>query len=451
MHNLEVIEYHLRMLPIVARVTSSISACASLLVIVHWICSRSSEKPVNRLIFLATLGNMVSNVATFVSRAALVDSNGPLCQVQAFLIQWFMPADANWTLAMALNVHFTFTHNWTSEDIRTMEPWYILLCYGIPYIPAWAFLYTHNLEQGRMYGNATSWCWVSPKWGEWRIYAFYAPVWIIIVVVTILYIISGKRIFNSWRELHDLAKAVEDQGISVGSLDSVKSIRVQMTREVNEIQVAGLAEENAVRRYSITITSSELHLPSVADAISSTVTSTAVPHSAMSACPKCSNAAKAAAWSYARVAILYFIAMMVTWVPSSANRLYTLLHPGEVNLGLEYTSVIVLPMQGFWNGLIYVYTNRGEVKTGWRFMKGGRLKSWSVDMLGMIAGWVSGFLGLFDVDDRGLGNRSKGKKNMGLNEGVISRRLSSKGGVRVAVSGGESLLELREMVGSDWV
>lgn len=266
-----------------------------------------------------------------------------------------------------------------------------------------------------------------------------------------LYVTSGKLIFNSWRELRSLAKAVEHEGIIVGSLDSVKLIRIQMIREMDEIQSAELAEDNAVRRYSITITSNELHFPSGADTISSIVTITATPHPAISARQNLSNVAKVAAWSYARVAILYFIAMIVTWVPSSANRLYTLMHPEEVNLGLEYTSVIVLPMQGFWNGLIYVYTNKGEVKRGWRFVKNVRLRERALDMPGIVVGWVSGLFGFCGLWIRGLKNKGKGKRETGLDEGAISRRLSGRGCVRGVVSGGESLLELREMVGSDWV
>lgn len=64
-----------------------------------------------------------------------------------------------------------------------------------------------------------------------------------------------------------------------------------------------------------------------------------------------------AAWSYAKCALLFFTAMLVTWIPSSANRLYSLAQNGEISLPLEYMSAFVLPLQGFWNAIIYITTS----------------------------------------------------------------------------------------------
>lgn len=49
--------------------------------------------------------------------------------------------------------------------------------------------------------------------------------------------------------------------------------------------------------------------------------------------------------------------MLVTWIPSSANRLYSLAADGQISLPLEYMSAFVLPLQGFWNALIYCTTS----------------------------------------------------------------------------------------------
>lgn len=69
-----------------------------------------------------------------------------------------------------------------------------------------------------------------------------------------------------------------------------------------------------------------------------------------------------AAWSYAKCALLFFSALLVTWIPSTANRLYPVIHDKQIVLGLEYASAFVLPLQGFWNGLIYVFTTRRACK-----------------------------------------------------------------------------------------
>lgn len=91
-----------------------------------------------------------------------------------------MPADAFWTLAMAVNVYLTFYYKFDSRKLRRMEIPYLLCCYGIPFIVALTYIFINDPSpggRGRMYGNATLWCWVSPGWDIWRIATFYGPVW----------------------------------------------------------------------------------------------------------------------------------------------------------------------------------------------------------------------------------------------------------------------------------
>lgn len=76
--------------------------------------------------------------------------------------------------------------------------------------------------------------------------------------------------------------------------------------------------------------------------------------------------ADSAAWAYTKVAVLFFVAMMVTWIPSSANRVYSVVHPGEISIGLSFASAFVLPLQGFWNALIYTTTSLRACKAFWR-------------------------------------------------------------------------------------
>jgi hypothetical protein len=64
-----------------------------------------------------------------------------------------------------------------------------------------------------------------------------------------------------------------------------------------------------------------------------------------------------AAWSYTKVAILFFTAMLVTWIPSSANRLYSVGTKGQISPALEFAAAFVLPLQGFWNAVIYMTTS----------------------------------------------------------------------------------------------
>jgi len=78
--------------------------------------------------------------------------------------------------------------------------------------------------------------------------------------------------------------------------------------------------------------------------------------------------------------------MLVTWIPSSANRLYSVVNDGEVSLGLEYAAAFVLPLQGFWNALIYTTTSLAACKAFWHRVCSGKRAS----MSGMFSGSEAG-------------------------------------------------------------
>jgi hypothetical protein len=67
--------------------------------------------------------------------------------------------------------------------------------------------------------------------------------------------------------------------------------------------------------------------------------------------------ANRAAINYCKCALLFFAAMIVTWVPSTLNRVVTLVRPNDPIFGLAYASALVLPLQGFWNAIIYIFTS----------------------------------------------------------------------------------------------
>lgn len=76
--------------------------------------------------------------------------------------------------------------------------------------------------------------------------------------------------------------------------------------------------------------------------------------------------ANAAAWAYARCAFLFFVGLIITWVPSSTNRVYALIHPERQEFALYLTAALVLPAQGLWNFIIYLVTSWTSCKLMWR-------------------------------------------------------------------------------------
>lgn len=74
---------------ITERVASAVSVAASCIIIVTFIGFKSFRKPINRLVFYASFGNILANIGTLISESGIPKGSGsPLCQFQGFVIQW---------------------------------------------------------------------------------------------------------------------------------------------------------------------------------------------------------------------------------------------------------------------------------------------------------------------------------------------------------------------------
>lgn len=60
-------------------------------------------------------------------------------------------------------------------------------------------------------------------------------------------------------------------------------------------------------------------------------------------------------------------------VPSTVNRAYSLAYPNSHNFALNYVSSFVLPLQGFWNSIIYMSISWPAFKTVYRDFRRGSL------------------------------------------------------------------------------
>jgi hypothetical protein len=61
--------------------------------------------------------------------------------------------------------------------------------------------------------------------------------------------------------------------------------------------------------------------------------------------------------AYLRTSFIFGFAVLITWIPSSVNRLYSLTHHDKISFPLSVASGCVLPLQGVWNALIYFTTS----------------------------------------------------------------------------------------------
>lgn len=384
-------------LTVIERVCSVFSILGCFFIILTFAFSKAFHKPINRLVFYASFGNLMTNVATLMSTSFTQNSVSPGCQFQGFLIQMFMPADALWTLAMAINVYLTFYYKFDAQKLRKMELPYFVVCYGIPFIVAIVYIFINDPVRGRMYGDARLWCWISKDWSVWRIGTFYGPIWVVILVTFFIYVRAGAEIYAKHKQLRDFSSHHEPEPLPPMNdpFSASKTTEVFVTSEVVSQPGIDLAVLGARRgseagpatagpkppgaAYSITISSSKRHenreslgeidLPiqtntAPVPALSTTtpVVNTRPPNQRSRR--RAAYEANSAAWSYTKCAILFFTALLVTWIPSSANRVYSVIHE-EANYPLEYMSAFVLPLQGFWNAIIYVVTSWKACRMLW--------------------------------------------------------------------------------------
>ncbi|KAJ4113899.1 hypothetical protein NW768_011429 [Fusarium equiseti] len=286
--------------------------------------------------------------------------NGPGCQTQAFLLHTFVGADAMWTLAMAVNVYLAFYHRFDAQRLRRMELPYLIFCYGIPFLPAFIFIFIKNGDGVRVYGSAVQWCWITPEYDILRIATFYGPIWVVITITLGIYVRSGGTIYRKRQQLLKAQESGSGSGglsyVNQSSTNYVRTTEVTIVRESihqpEAVQLQSLGHQASVRVHKPTI---DMEGPRASVAVNpqpNNVRPTVRP----------SNDVYKAAWAYTKVAVLFFVVILTTWIPSSANRMYSHIHPGQVSKPLQFMSATVLPLQGFWNALIYAVTSKAACK-----------------------------------------------------------------------------------------
>lgn len=73
--------------------------------------------------------------------------------------------------------------------------------------------------------------------------------------------------------------------------------------------------------------------------------------------------------AYMRTSFIFGFAVLITWIPSSINRLYSLTHDGKISFPLSVASGSVLPLQGVWNAIIYFTTSWSIVQEEFAIIK----------------------------------------------------------------------------------
>ena len=194
---------------------------------------------------------------------------------------------------------------------------------------------------------------------------------------------AGRFIFRKRHDLRAFNVPVEDLPLSYpGAYDPPASTSIKVTREFASLPsepVAGFSDaylapnkdgRGGNGRFSELSTSSmnKSYTVNVTSTPTSPPSRPSLPHMKSSASStgrgghnrhanRAAMEANRAAYSYTFIASLFFVSLLVTWVPSSINRVYSLIHPEAVSVEYAYAAGVVLSLMGFWNSVIYIATS----------------------------------------------------------------------------------------------
>ncbi|KAK4091105.1 G-protein coupled receptor protein [Purpureocillium lilacinum] len=395
------------------RVGGSISLFGVLCIFVTYACVRRVRNVQNTFIVFASVANVGASVASIIALNGLqAGKASALCKTQSFLFEMFMQSDPWWSLAMAVNVFLVFYYRASPDSFRRWWWVYCLICYGGPFVIALALLLVNHPQKGPIYGEATIWCWIDPKWDSIRIYTYYMLIWICIVGSMLCYFLVGYHVFRSRNQLHSFSQSRTrdaghldqklglDQYSNAGGfygtvVTEVKVVHTSASVEViNNLStpkaarlIGGIHDASSPDSAERPPTRRTMMDQSANDATGSrhyysTVTAAAPerrPSPSLYARIRVAGSRLASKFvvddpikrAYLRTSLLFAVSVFVTWIPSSLNRINGWLH-GTSPFQYHLATAAVLPLQGLWNFLIFFITSWRVVRKQIRGAGGGR-------------------------------------------------------------------------------
>ncbi|KAG5913864.1 hypothetical protein E4U42_000836 [Claviceps africana] len=293
---------------------------------------------------------------------------------------------------MAINVFLVFYFRTSPDSFRQWWWIYCVVCYGGLFVLALTLLLVRSPAKGGMYGDATIWCWIDARYDGLRIYTYYLCVWICITGSILCYFLVGYHVFRSRNRLHSFsATKSRDEGRRTDELPSA-NCRQQQDSFDGIVTTEFQTTRTSVTDMFINIPEtahleSQVYPPSspAPPPLSPTAPTTAQYLSAISATPPRFIAAPEPSprrrlrrvlataatlhffvedpikRAYLRTSLLFALSVLVTWTPSSLNRIYGWLE-GHSPYQLHVATSAVLPLQGLWNSLIFFISSWGPVR-----------------------------------------------------------------------------------------
>ncbi|KAH1487765.1 hypothetical protein LV164_002200 [Aspergillus fumigatus] len=330
----------LRTLTTVERVASTLSILGVITIIGTFAHSRHFRNPMHRLIFINAFYNLFDFIATMIATSGPAAGNhSRLCQFQGFCLQMFPMADVLWTLAMACDVFLVVYYQFDVRALRKLEIWYIAIITSLVSIPAIVFLFIHTPEKGPMYGGVTLWCSISPEWVVFRVVFYYGPIWFLILIVLLFYILVGIKVVK----LRHQFNISHTDHIALSSNISNNNPAFDQPRNTVAVTVQIDIQSQPAAHDSSSPSEPKPH-PSRNDPSSHNVNPG----------QKRSKHTNVSFRQYILMPMVFFLVLLATWVAPTINRLSALVDPSHVSYPLLLAVGAMGSLRGFWNGVVFI-------------------------------------------------------------------------------------------------
>ncbi|KUL83138.1 hypothetical protein ZTR_10993 [Talaromyces verruculosus] len=329
----------LHTLTLVGRFASMLSIFGVITIIVTFVSSRHFRNPMHRLIFINAFYNLFDFIATMISTSGPDAGNSSaLCQFQGFCLQMFPMADVLWTVAMAIDVYLVVYRRYEAEALRKLEIYYITIITCIVAIPAVVFLFIHTPDKGPMYGSVTFWCSISPNWVLFRVLLYYGPIWFLIIIVMILYILVGVKVIKLRRQFN----ASHADHIALSSNISTNNHSFDHSNNTLSVTV-----EVNIQSQPAPSSLDQKGPQSFIDQMSSSSPPVALNH-------KYPRRSHVSFRQYVLMPMVFFLVLLATWVTPTINRISAFVNPNHSSYSLMVAVGAMGSLRGFWNGVVFI-------------------------------------------------------------------------------------------------
>ncbi|KAF4986262.1 hypothetical protein FGRMN_10919 [Fusarium graminum] len=381
------------------RIGGSISLFAVLMIFLAYALVPRVRNVQNTFIVFASVANIGASCASIIALDGLeMGVASPLCQAQSFMFHMFMQSDPWWSLAMAFNVFLVFFFRAKPDSFRRWWWVYCLICYGGPFAIAIALLLVRNPNRGLVFGQATIWCWVNRDWENIRIYTYYMLIWVCIAGSILFYFMVGWHVFRTRNRLKSLSASKARETAPEPLQTHSRQVDFLTVPQdcfygtiVTEVQVVhSTASSNPLPSeprpaYTARTLSPQVSFDEAPSAIqasnshyfSTSISPGIIPKDRSSNSPlrRITSATNRTVnkfviddpikRAYLRTSFLFTLSVLVTWIPSSLNRIHSWL-VGTSPFEYHCATAAVLPLQGLWNAVIFFVTSGGPLKEWFR-------------------------------------------------------------------------------------